>query len=169
MSRSDREAARLRKIAIDVIWQRVQRDGPPEPRVVHSQACDHWDAITLQSVSHHELSVLGRSSDIVVFFDEAGNVVGWRDDGRTGTRRPTPTGREAFRQAVVAELNLPRETRLGRLRAVRLPPVGWTHEGVLLLSRLPAPRDVLRVWARPGDLKVIQCLYGPPDVGGGKP
>jgi hypothetical protein len=160
---------RFQERSIDEISRRVERDGPAEPRVVHRRATEHRDAAGLYGVSQHELSVLGRSTDIAVFFDAAGNVAGWRDEGRKGTTWPIPASREAFLSAVVAELDLPRRTRLGRFRPVKLPPVGWTHEGVLFLGEPPGERDILQVWARPGDLRVIQCLYRSAPFGGGRP
>ena len=58
-------------------------------------------------------------------------------------------------------MGLPPETRLGKLEPAELPPVGWTHQAVLLLAAVPRGDQILRVWASPETLKVIQCLYGP--------
>jgi len=153
--------------SIDEVRQRLEQAGPDEPRVVHRHGESLWDPVALYTLRREELTVLARSRDVVVFFDEAGNVRGWRDDGRKGTAWPIPASRETFLETVTAELDLPAGTRLGRFRPVRMPPIGWTHEGVLLLPAPGGPRDVLRVWVRPGDLRVIQCLYDrAPDEGG---
>jgi len=135
----------------------------PEPlnrRVVHCEADEEWYPETLRNVSAHRLNVLAPAADIVVFFDARGNEVGWRDDGRTGAPQPAWIDRNAFLQVVVSELELPRETWLGDLTPEELPPLGWTHAGVLFLKPVPGPADVLRVWVDPADLRVIQCLYG---------
>lgn len=132
-----------------------------EPRVVHCEAETEWYPDMVRKLSEHWLNVLARGGDIVVFFDEDGNEIGWRDDGRKGTELPKWIDRDSFRTFVVRELELPEETRLGRLVPRELPPVGWTHEGVFILSPTPKPKQVLRVWVDPEHNSVIQCLFGP--------
>ena len=136
-----------------------------EPRVVHCEAEVEWYPDLLCNLSEHWLHVLARGGDIVVFFDENGKEIGWRDDGRKGTELPKWIDRKSFQTFVVRELELPPETRLGRLRPRVLPPVGWTHEGVFFLSANPSPDQVLRVWVDPKHNRVIQCLFGPVDAG----
>jgi len=104
---------------------------------------------------------LARGGDIIVFYDETGKEIGWRDDGRKGTERPLWVARRDFRDAVVRELGLPKTTRLAQLTPKVLPPIGWTHQGVFFLSPTPTPDEALRVWVEPEQLRVIQCLYGP--------
>ena len=133
----------------------------PEPRVVRCEGATEWNPVLLARVAEHELHVLARGGDIVVFFGGEGNEIGWRDDGRTGAAQPGWIDRESFRAFVVRELELPEETRLGQLQPRLLPPIGWTHEGVLFLSPTPTPDQVLRVWVDPEHDRVIQCLYGP--------
>ena len=154
----------LEQVAVREIEEAIA-DVPPEPRVVHCEAEVEWYPDMARSVSEHWLHVLARGADIVVFFDENGKEIGWRDDGRKGTELPEWIDREYFRSLVVQELELPPETWLGRLRPRVLPPVGWTHEGVFFLSAAPAPDEVLRVWVDPAHKHVIQCLFGP--VAGG--
>ncbi len=151
--------------AIQEIEQAIA-DVPPEPRIVHTEAEVEWYPDLLCSLSEHWLHVLARDGDIVVFFDEDGKEIGWRDDGRKGTEQPSWIDRESFRTFVVRELELPEETRLGQLKPRVLPPVGWTHEGVLFLLATPTPDEVLRVWVDPEHNHVIQCLFGPVDRGG---
>jgi hypothetical protein len=149
-----------KKQALDLVTAAVAENGPPEPRVLHCHAEATWYPDMLRALSEHELSVLGRGTDIIVFFDTAGNVIGWRDDGRKGSQLPAWIDRDAFRSAVVAELDLSPDTRLGRLQPAELPPIGWTHEAVLFLAAVPRPDQIVRVWAAPDTLRVIQCLYG---------
>ena len=141
--------------------ERCLTAGPTEPRVVHCGSESAWNAALLCALSQHKLHVLARGGDIVVFFDAEGNEIGWRDDGRTGAAQPRWLDREWFRQFVVRELDLPPQTRLGQLRPVVLPPVGWTHEGVLIVPPGLSARDVFRVWVDPDSNRVVQCLRGP--------
>lgn len=142
-----------------------------EPHVVHCEADTQWSEMSLIQVARHRLNVLVRGGDIVVFFDASGKEIGWRDDGRRGTVLPRWIDRDSFRTFVVRELGLPETTKLGRLAPRELPPFGWTHEGVLFLSRTPGPDEVLRVWVDPENNYVIQCLFGPVNErdGGGEP
>jgi hypothetical protein len=151
----------LSRLAREHIERRVRADGPPEPRVLCTHSRNEWNRELLRRTSFEEFHVLGRGADIMVFFNEAGQVAGWRDEGRKGAPMPGWVDREAFRLAVVEELDLPPQTRLGKLEPVELPPLGWTHEAVFFLADVPQPKDVLRVWAAPETLRVIQCLYGP--------
>jgi hypothetical protein len=145
--------------AVQTILDLVTKEGPPEPRVVLCDKEAEWDPDLLLNVSDITLHVLGRSSDMIVFFDHEGKVIGWRDDGQQGTEKPTLVDRAFFLRAMIEELDLPPETRLGRLGPAELPPVGWTHEAVLFLNPVPQPEDILRVWVSPETLSVIQCLY----------
>ena len=146
------------KRASDEIERRVVADGPPEPRVLHVEEEEEWSPVSLRMRSMHDLAVLGRGGDIVVFFDDEGRELGWRDDTCTGAAQPAWIDRDAFREAMIAQLDLPETTRLGKLEPAELPPVGWTHESVLFLAPVPAPSQVLRVWVDPANLRVIQCL-----------
>ena len=156
----------LEKKATALVEQALAGGGPPEPRIVHCEDEQAWSPLLLRTVSDHRLHVLGRDADIVVFFDNHGREIGWRDDGRRGEPQPILPGKEAFRLAVMAELDLPRNTRLAALASRELPPVGWTTAGVFLLKPVPQPEDTLRVWTNPKSLRVIQCLLGP--VAGGR-
>ena len=159
----------LQKRSIQEILHRVSADGPPEARIIHCGGEEEWNPSILCNISRHELHVLERSTDIIVFFDSDGNVIGWRDDGRTGAEMPAWVDRDSFLNAVVNELDLPEETRLGQLQPVELPPLGWTHGAVLFLKTVPQPEDILRVWASPDTLRVIQCLYDRSPFRGKKP
>lgn len=156
----------LRDKAIAEVSVAVE-DVATESRVVHCESETDWYPDLLRNLSEHRLNVLSRGADVIVFFDEDGNEIGWRDDGRTGTEIPHLIDRESFRTHVVRELDLPETAVLGRLRPIRLPPVGWTHEGVLFLSKTAQPDQVVRVWMDPEGHRVIQCLFG--TVGGNQP
>ena len=41
---------------------------PADRRIVHCEAEQHWSPEFLRTLSEHELNVLARSADIVVFF-----------------------------------------------------------------------------------------------------
>jgi hypothetical protein len=139
---------------------------PADRRVVHCEGDEEWSPQLLRKLSEHTLNVLTRSADIVIFFDADGHEIGWRDEGRRGAARPMWIDRELFLSIVVAELQLPRDTRLGSLMPRELPPLGWTHEGVLFLKSTPTPTDVWRVWVDPVHMGVIQCLAGPAEEPG---
>lgn len=147
----------LQSGAIREIENATAADGPAERRVVHCQAETEWVRRLMRNVSDHTLHVLGRGPDIIVFFDQAGNEIGWRDDGRKGTRQPRAVAMEAFRDSIILELGLPPETELAVVNSCELPPLGWTHQAVL---RVPG-EEPLRVWADPESLRIIQCLYSP--------
>jgi hypothetical protein len=151
--------------AVEKIHARILADGPPEPVIMSGHNEAGWNQDLLYTLSEHELHVLGRGADIVVFFDYGGKVIGWRDDGRKGTAKPSWVDRGAFLKAVMDELGLPEDTRLGSLEPVELPPVGWTHQAVLFLAPVQQSDQVLRIWASPENLRVIQCLYGPSSEG----
>ncbi|MCK4341230.1 MAG: hypothetical protein KAY37_05840 [Phycisphaerae bacterium] len=149
-----------KKLSVEEV-ERVVADIPPEPRVEHIEQIEEWNEILLANVSEHTLHVLARGGDIVVFFDQEGDEIGWRDDGRRGAEQPKWIDRASFRTFVVRELELPPETRLGRLAPRELPPVGWTHQGVFLLPPGAAKYPLLRAWVDPEHNRVIQCMYGP--------
>ncbi|MFO0837821.1 MAG: hypothetical protein U1D55_04795 [Phycisphaerae bacterium] len=137
----------------------------PEPagrRIIHCEDDEQWYPEMLRLVSTHRLHVLAPAADIVVFFDAQGNEIGWRDDGRLGAAQPSWIDRDLFLRIVVSELELPAATRVGKLMPEQLPPLGWTHAGVLFLKENPNEADVLRVWVDPENQRVIQCLAGPP-------
>lgn len=150
----------LTQRAIEEVEQALS-GAPADRRIVHREAEQQWYPELLRDVSAHRLSVLERAADIVVFFDEAGREIGWRDDGRQGAAQPAWIDREVFLRIVVSELELPAETWLGKLAIEELPPCGWTCAGVVFLSRLPQPEQALRVWLDPARMRVIQCLTGP--------
>ena len=155
--------------SVEEITRRLAADEPPQPRVIPTHSQTEWNPEFLRTLSWHESHVLGRGADICVFFDKEGRAIGWRDDGRKGTEKPALIDRDAFLKAVVEELGLPSETRLGKLEPRELPPLGWTHEAVLFLKPVPNPDQILRVWVSPENLRVIQCLYGPTPSTGEKP
>lgn len=155
--------------AVEAIKRRVTADGLPEPRVIAARSTAEWNAELLRTLADHELHVLSRAADIIVYFDHKGHIVGWRDDGRKGTERPAVVPKDMFLKAMIEELGLPEDTQLGRLRQAELPPLGWTHEAALFLRSPPRPEDILRVWVSPVRLRVIQCLYGPAPSAGGQP
>jgi hypothetical protein len=130
---------------------------PPNRKVISvwNEIGDYPDSG--RTISDHKFSVLGQSADIVVFFDPQGNACGWRDDGRMGNAVPVPHDPETLRGAVVKELGLPEETRLGAVQSRTLPPTGWTWEAVLFARDIP-----FRVWVDPKSLKIVQCLWGKP-------
>jgi hypothetical protein len=136
-------------------------------RVIHCEAEATWYPGLLRNLSEHEIHVLERGGDMVVFFDPAGQAIGWRDDGRRGAPVAIPPDVETARGKVVEELGLPKDTRAGRMEVRELPPVGMTFEMVLFLKPAAEPEDVVRVWLSPQDLRVIQCLYGRAAMAGG--
>ncbi len=149
----------LEQKAVQVVEDLV-RDTVKEAHVVHCTAEVTWHRDLLRRLSEHELTVLERDADIVVFFDEAGKAAGWRDDGRLGAPGPVELPVETVRQQVIAELDLPEETRAGHMAPVELPPVGWTLELVLFPGQLAGEEGMVRVWVAPQHLRVIQVLYG---------
>ena len=159
----------LQRKAVAAIEGRVAADGPPEPRVIAERSAAEWQADLLRTLVEHELHVLGRAADIIVYFDDGGNVTGWRDDGRKGTERPAVVAKDMFLKSMIEQLGLPGDTLLGRLRQAQLPPLGWTHEAVLFVASAPEPQHILRVWASPERLRIIQCLYGPAPSAGRQP
>lgn len=149
----------LRDNAVALV-ERLTREIPAGARVVHCEAEVTQLPRMRRRVSEHDLHVLERAGDIVVFFDQRGSVVGWRDDGRLGTSVSVEADKESVFRSVVEELGLPEGTRMGRMEARQLPPVGWTIETVLFLNSVPDPADVVRVWVSPQTFRVIQCVYG---------
>jgi hypothetical protein len=149
----------LKSRSLEEVKRRIKDGGPPGPQVVFYNTETEWDPDMMCSLSEYEFHVLGRSADIIVYFDPDGNMVGWRDDGRKGSEEPGVVDEQGFLEAMIQRLELPMETRLSRLRPVELPPIGWTHEGILFLSPVPEPEDILRVWVDPMTLRVIQILY----------
>jgi len=156
----------LEKKAVQVAEDLV-RDTVKEARVVHCTAEVTWYRDLLRRLSEHELTVLERDADIIVFFDESGKPSGWRDDGRLGAPGPVELPVETVREKVVAELDLPADTRAGHMAPVELPPVGWTLELVLFPGQLATEEELIRVWVAPQHQRVIQVLYGKLAAAGG--
>jgi hypothetical protein len=146
--------------AIEHFQNLVERDGPEAPRIVHCEATSTWFSDLLRTLSEHRIHVLGKGRDIIIYFNQEEEVIGWRDDGRQGTERQWVVDRNAFLVAVKGELDLPEATRLGQIVPRKLTPLGWTHQAVLFLAPVPKKYQVLRVWADPKTLKIIQCLRG---------
>ena len=154
-------AKQLQQNAVDQVQKAIADGGPPEPRVVHCFAETEWNSILLRNMSDHRLNVLGRGADIVVFFDRQGREIGWRDDGRRGTPRPQLAERESFRLSVVAELELPLDSRLGEFTPQELSPLGWTLYAVLIPRPTASADEIIHVWAEPDSMRIIQCVAGP--------
>jgi len=154
-------AKQLEQTAVDQVGKAIAENGPREPRIVHCFAENEWNEMLLRQMSDHRLHVLERTGDIVVFYDEEGRQIGWRDDERRGLPRPALAEQELFRLSVAHELELPADTRLGVMRPEELPPVGWTLYAVLIPSPTAGENDIVHVWAEPDSMKVIQCLTGP--------
>ena len=137
------------------------KDAPSGVRVAPMDEETGFYQNVRRRISDHKFAVLAAGDEILVFFDRKGQFIGWRDDGRKGVAiESLVAGQELFR-AVSQELGLPPTAVLSRAVPRYLPPVGWTYEAVIFLKPAPAPEDVLRVWASPQTLRVIQCLYGP--------
>ncbi len=103
-------------------------------------------------------SVLAAGPDLVVFFDPAGRIIGWRDDGRLGAAMKPATIPEGHWAQVAAELELPAGAELRRTALRFIDPLGWTTEfRVRLVTR--SGTDTLRAWANPSHGKVIQVLF----------
>jgi len=120
-----------------------------------------WTPALARSLVTDEWSVLEPAPAIVTYFDSVGRFVGWRDEGRMGGPTRFPLDANLATARVRAELGLPPTVRVGRTRVVELPPVGWTAEIVFFLAVPPGPGQVLTVWARPDDYRVIQGRHGP--------
>jgi len=155
---NDRE---LEHRSIREVTRLVTEDGPPEPHVINTDSETEWNSTRLRHINDNTLHILGRSGDIIVFFDSDRKLIGWRDDGRKGTRMPAWVDSGGLLRALIHELDLPKETRLGSLEPAELPPLGWTHQAVLFLAPVPSDEQIIRVWVSPQDLRVIQCLFGP--------
>lgn len=135
---------------------------PRDRRIVPCEAEEAWSPEWLRNLSEHALSILARAADIVVFFDEQGRAIGWRDEGRRGAAQPKWIHRDLLLEIIIAELELPAGTRLGELRPRELPPLGWTLEAVLILGGDAVRSDTLRAWVDPEGMCVVQCLSGNP-------
>lgn len=155
MNENELQAKAIREI------ESVTGEGPREPRIVHCESQAEWNEELLRKLSEHKLHVLSRGADIVVFFDNTGREIGWRDDGRTGAAQPRPFAPDALREMIALELDLPKRARLANVQTRELPPFGWTHEALVHLTAQPRPDQIVRVWVNPDDYRVIQCLYGP--------
>jgi hypothetical protein len=149
----------LNRRATEHIRRRVENYLPPDSQIVHRDETDEWDQHLLRQISQHEYNLLTRGADLVMYFNNDGGLIGWRDDSRKGSVYPAVVDRDAFLDSVIAELDLKKDTRLGQLEPRKLPPLGWTHEGVLFEPGQPHKENVIRVWAEPETLKVIQWLH----------
>jgi len=157
----------LQTKAIDEIKKRTLEAGPQDPRVVHCWTDTNWEPLILRNISRHQINILDRMPDIIVFFNPEGKVTGWRDEDCKGTEKPSWMDSNVFLRIMIEKLDLPGGTRLGSFQVKELPPLGWTYEGVLFLSPNPEPEEVLRAWVSPKDLRIIQVLYGPSISHGG--
>jgi len=146
--------------AIEEIRRHIQESGPQDPRVVHCWTETNWDSIILRDISRNRINILGPMPDILVFFNTEGKMTGWRDEGCQGTEKPSWMDSNAFLRIMIEKLDLPEETRLSFFQVKKLPPLGWTYEGILFLNSTPEPEEILRVWVSPRDLRIIQVLYG---------
>jgi hypothetical protein len=142
------------------LLERTLTDAPSGRRLVQRDSVADSYPGEHRRISDHFFSVLNQGSDVTVFFDTAGQVSGWRDDGRRGTMMALEPNREALLAAVRSELELTGEAWLGEVKPVVLPPAGWTHQAVVFTRRSPGRGDVVRVWVDPQNLRIIQCLYG---------
>ena len=142
------------------VLERALKDASDGRRLVQRDSVADTYPGEHRRLSDHFFSVLSQGSEITVFFDTAGQVAGWRDDGRKGTMVALEPNRETLLAAVRSELELTGEAWLGEVKSVVLPPVGWTHQAIVFTRRLPEPGDVVRVWVDPQNLRIIQCLYG---------
>ncbi len=129
-------------------------------RIVQREAiaADYPDA--LRRISDHFFSILDPGTDLTVFFDPQGAISGWRDDGRKGAHTSIAVYSDALLKAICRELDLSADARLGEVKSVVLPPVGWTHQATVFTQRIAGASDVFRVWVDPIGLRIIQCLYG---------
>ena len=148
----------LKHRATEHLRARLSGHLPPDSQVVHRDETDEWDQHLLRQVSQHEFNILTRGADLIMYFSHDGGLIGWRDDGRKGSAYPAVVDRDAFLDSVITELDLKKGTRLGQLEPRKLPPLGWAHEGVLFEPRQPHKENVIKVWAEPETLKVIQWL-----------
>lgn len=146
-------AADLERRAIERIEQAVA-DDEADRRVVHCEAESDWDPGLLRTVSEHELHVLQRGADLIVFYEGNGEFTGWRDEGRRGAPQARTIDPATLLGIVVAELELPPASWLEHARPAELRPVGWTHEATVRAGDLR-----VRAWVAPETLCVIQCLY----------
>jgi len=144
----------LREIAA-----RLEAAGIRDARVVPGRvSTEPWPSIG-REVEVTSGSALRPAAPIVVFFDPLGQLIGWRDRGRQGAGAKPAADPDGIREAVVRELGLGPATRLGGVRAVLLPPLGWTLEVGLFPAPLPQPARAIRVWLDPASRRVIQCLF----------
>ena len=148
----------LKQRATEHLRTRVGGHLPPDSQLVHRDETYEWDQYLLRQVSQHEYNLLTRGADLIMYFNHDGELIGWRDDGRKGSTWPAVIDREAFLDSVIAELDLEKGTRLGQLEPRKLSPLGWTHQGVLFEPGRPHQENVIKVWAEPETLKVIQWL-----------
>jgi hypothetical protein len=140
--------------------ERTLKDAPKDHRTIALDGDEGYAPDVKRRIFDQTFSVLGPGPSITVFFDSKGAIQGWRDDGRKGTSVAIPPHREALLAAVVKELDLPKESWLGEVKPVILPPTGWTQQAVVFTSKIPKEDEVLRVWVEPLNWRIIQCLYG---------
>ena len=154
------EQADLHNLAVEAIRGQVLAKGPADPKVVAVQDWTEWDPGSLRTLAEHELTILEKEADLVVFFEASGTVAGWRDDGRLGLSYPVDLDRGSLGETLAGELDLDPGFRVGQITPVLLPHVGWTIKAVIFLARRPRDDQVARAWVNPQTRKVIQFVRG---------
>lgn len=124
---------------------------------------ERWGSIG-QAVEVREGTALVEAPPITVYFDQRGRIVGWLDHGRSGSSDQPDAGPAGVREAVIRELDLGPGTRIGTVRVVLLPPVGWTLEVGVFPGPEAFPARAVRVWLEPGSLRIIQARFDPSEV-----
>ena len=140
--------------------ERLMQGVRPQARAVEREGSATWYPSLMRTLSEHELSILEPGGDLVVYFDAAGQMIGWRDDGRLGSAAELDLGRDTTAQLAIRELELPAGTRAGDCRTAVLEPLGYTMEIVLFPPPGGPPADLVRAWIAPQSQKVIQVLWG---------
>jgi len=144
--------------AVNHVKGLVADSGPNGTRVVYCEVNTQWFPDMLRMISQHRLHVLAPAADMVVFFDKAGAMLGWRDDGRLGVEAAVPADEKALMQSVRDELGLPSSARMGKVAPRQLPPLGWTHQATIFFGLGTRPEFMARAWIAPQTLGVIQYL-----------
>lgn len=124
---------------------------------------ERWGSIG-QAVQGREGTALVEAPPITVYFDERARVVGWRDHGRSGSSEQPEANPAGVREAVMRELDLGSGTRIGTVRVVLLPPLGWTLEVGVFPGPEAFPTRAVRLWLEPGSLRIIQARFDPEGV-----
>lgn len=149
--------------AIERLQLRLSDAGFADMRIHFADIDDDEDEDTGVTYAQCRMTVLEPTPDIVVFYDPHGGLRGWRDDVRLGgdaMPKPCPAG--LFAPKMIEQFGLTEDAREGAVKAVELPPVGWTYEGIMFKKKPPEAGDTLKVWANPETFKVIQWLAAEP-------